>query len=81
MILGSKITNFMGVGLTLMFVGITWQVFDAVLDVKIIPKYWISTVWLDFMQIEWNVIPTFLLILGIILIVMGSGKHHRGGME
>ena len=73
--MGFKINGLILLGLTIVMVGVTWMVFDGIIDNIIKPKYWISNVYLEFMQIEFNVIPTLLLVIGILLSVMGASSR------
>ena len=76
--MGFKAVGIISFGLTLVMVGITWMVFDGIITNRIVPRYWIENVYLRIMMMEFNAIPTIILIVGIIVLVM-SGMSRRGG--
>ena len=73
-----KATGLISLGFTLVFVGITWMVFDGIITNRIVPKYWIENIYLRTIWFEWNGIPTIILIVGIIILMI-SGKSRTGG--
>lgn len=75
--LAFKAAMLMTLGLTLVFVGITWHIFREMLDNVIIPRYWISNTYLNIMGMEFNAIPTIILIVGIIVTILGAASSER----
>lgn len=67
-----KVAGLISLGLTLIFVGIVWMIYDGFLTNLILPKYWISNVYLDFMSVEFNVIPTLILLVGVLTTIIGA---------
>lgn len=67
-----RVVALVGLGLTLVFVGIVWMVFRGFCDNIIIPKYWIENLYLNIIGMEFNVIPTVILIVGVLCIVIGA---------
>jgi len=78
--MSSKVVGLISLGFTLVVVGITWMVFDGIITNRIIPRYWIETTYLRIMSMEFNGIPTIILIVGILILIM-SGKSRRGAYE
>lgn len=66
----SEVNSFIALGIGLIIIGITWMVFDATLD-DIKDDYWISTPYLELMNMGFNVYPTVILILGIFSLLGG----------
>lgn len=74
--LTSDVNAFIGLGIALIIVGITWMVFnDTLTDIK--SEYWISTPYLELMNMGFNVYPTVILILGIFSLLGGIKIHTR----
>ena len=68
--MASDINGFIIFGLGLVIVGIIWMVFDAELvDIKV--DYWISTPYLEVMNMGFNVAPIVVFFLGIIMCLAG----------
>ena len=66
----SEVNRFITFGIGIIIVGIIWFVFEAALvDIK--SEYWISTPYLEFMNMGFNVYPTAILILGILSLLVG----------
>ena len=59
-------------GLTLVTCGIIWHIYREFLDNIIIPRYWLTNTYLDIMGMEFNIIPTVILIVGIIVTIIGA---------
>ena len=72
-----KAVSLIALGLTLVFVGITWMVFDGIITNRIVPRYWIENTYLRIMDMEFNGIPTIILVVGIIILMI-SGKSKGG---
>lgn len=77
--MGFKATFLISFGFTLVFVGITWMLFDGIITNRIVPNYWIETIYLRTMYFGFNGIPTIILVVGIIILLI-SGKG-RGRYE
>jgi len=74
-----SISALMLFGLTLIVAGALWRLFDeGVVDV-VKEKYWIDgTAFLELMQIGNNVVPTVIMIVGVICLVL-AGMSAYGG--
>jgi hypothetical protein len=72
--MGHRISGLIALGLTLVFVGIVWMIFRGFLDNIIIPKYWISNTYLNIMGMEFNAIPTIILLVGMLVTIIGAAK-------
>jgi len=66
----SDVNGFIALGIGLIIVGTIWMVMDATID-DVKDEYWISTPYLELMDMGFNVYPTVILILGIFSLLGG----------
>ena len=72
----SGINTVIGIGITFIIVGIMWMVLDAEF-VHIRSDYWISTPYLELMNTGVNVFPSFMMLVGIIVSLVGIEIKRR----
>jgi hypothetical protein len=77
----SKINALIGFGLFLMVVGGLWMLLDEAVQ-GIEDMFGISSSYMTLLNMSWKVYPTFVFILGIIVVVIGvasSRSQSAGG--